>query len=181
MFKLEEGTQILAADQFALPTGEFDRIQHVSVRFLKGKTPKHWKDFSDDESNWASLPLEEAGLMAEQLKNAIINGKVHDLCLSFEPWGEDDFLSVDFDKGWAALLYNACDECAAAPCDPDRPGGLEDAPVDIGGQTPVPKMCGVEGLEKAARIVLYMLETGKLSPETKWAVNLEGDLPWLFW
>ena len=157
MFKLEEGTRILAADQFALPTGEFDRIQHVSVRFLKGKTPKHWKDFSDDESNWASLPLEEAGLMAEQLKNAIIDGKVHDLCLSFEPWGEDDFLSVDFDKGWAAILYNAC------------------------GQTPVPKMCGVEGLEKAARIVLYMLETGKLLPETKWAVNLEGDLPWLFW
>ena len=155
MFKLEEGTRILAADQFALPTGEFDRIQHVSVRFLKGKTPKHWKDFSDDESNWASLPLEEAGLMAEQLKNAIINGKVHDLCLSFEPWGEDDFLSVDFDKGWAAILYNACDECAAAPCDPDRPGGLEDAPVDIG--------------------------QGKLLPETKWAVNLEGDLPWLFW
>ena len=119
--------------------------------------------------------------MAEQLKNAILNEKVHDICLSFEPWGEDCFLSVDFDKGWAAILYNACDECAAAPCDPDRPDGLEDAPVDIGGQTPVPKMCGVEGLEKAAQIVLYFLETGKLPPETRWAVNMEGDLPWMFW
>ena len=181
MFKLEEKTQILSAGEIDLPTGDFDRIQHVSARFVKGKTPKRWKDFSDDESNWASLPPEEAKLMAEQLKNAIINGKVCDLCLSFEPWGEDYFLSVDFDRGWAAILYNACDECAAAPCGPDRPDGLEDAPVDIGGQTPVPKMCGVDGLEKAARIVLYFLETGKLSPETKWAVNLEGDLPWLFW
>ena len=181
MFKLEEKTQILSAGEIELPTGEFDRIQYAAVRFHKGKTPKCWKDFSDDESNWASLPPEEARLMAEQLKNAILNEKVHDICLSFEPWGEDCFLSVDFDKGWAAILYNACDECAAAPCDPDRPDGLEDAPVDIGGQTPVPKMCGVEGLEKAAQIVLYFLETGKLSPETRWAVNMEGDLPWMFW
>ena len=180
MFKLEEKTQILSAGEIELPTGEFDRIQHVSVRFLKGKTPKHWKDFSDDESNWASLPPEEARLMAEQLKNAILNEKVHDICLSFEPWGEDCFLSVDFDKGWAAILYNACDECAAAPCDPDRPDGLEDAPVDIGGQTPVPKMCAVERLEKAAQIVLCLLETGGLSAETKWAVNTEGGLPWEF-
>lgn len=181
MFKLEEKTQILSAGEIELPTGEFDRIQYAAVRFHKGKTPKCWKDFSDDESNWASLPPEEARLMAEQLKNAILNEKVHDICLGFEPWGEDCFLSVDFDKGWAAILYNACDECAAAPCDPDRPDGLEDAPVDIGGQTPVPKMCGVEGLEKAAQIVLYFLETGKLSPETRWAVNMEGDLPWMFW
>ena len=181
MFKLEGKTQILTAGGIELPTGEFDRIQYAAVRFHKGKTPKCWKDFSDDESNWASLPPEEARLMAEQLKNAILNEKVHDICLSFEPWGEDCFLSVDFDKGWAAILYNACDECAAAPCDPDRPDGLEDAPVDIGGQTPVPKMCGVEGLEKAAQIVLYFLETGKLPPETRWAVNMEGDLPWMFW
>ena len=181
MFKLEEKTQILSAGEIELPTGEFDRIQYAAVRFHKGKTPKCWKDFSDDESNWASLPPEEARLMAEQLKNAILNEKVHDICLRFEPWGEDCFLSVDFDKGWAAILYNACDECAAAPCDPDRPDGLEDAPVDIGGQTPVPKMCGVEGLEKAAQIVLYFLETGKLPPETRWAVNMEGDLPWMFW
>ena len=181
MFKLEEKTQVLCAGEIELPTGEFDQVQYVSARFVKGKTPKRWKDFSDDESNWANLPPEEAQQMAEQLKNAILNGKVQDITLSFEPWGEDCFLSVDFDKGWAAILYNACDECAAAPCDPDRPDGLEDAPVDIGGQTPVPKLCGVEGLEKAARIVLYFLQTGKLSPETKWAVNMEGDLPWLFW
>lgn len=181
MFKLEEKTQVLCAGEIELPTGEFDQVQYVAVRFEKGKTPKRWKDFSDDESNWANLPPEEAQQMAEQLKNAILNGKVQDITLSFEPWGEDCFLSVDFDKGWAAILYNACDECAAAPCDPDRPDGLEDAPVDIGGQTPVPKLCGVEGLEKAARIVLYFLQTGKLSPETKWAVNMEGDLPWLFW
>ena len=181
MFKLEEGTQVLSAGEIHLPTGEFDRIQHVSARFAKGKTPKGWKDFSDDESNWASLPEETRSQLAGQLKNAIVNGKVRDLCLSFEPWGEDYFLSVDFDRGWAAILYNACDECAAAPCDPDRPDGLEDAPVDIGGQTPVPKMCGVEGLERAAEIVLYFLETGKLSPETKWAVDQEGNLPWLFW
>ena len=94
------------------------------------------------------------------------------------PAGGGDFLSVDFDRGWAALLYNAIDQCAVAPCDPDRPDGREDAPVDIGGQTPVPKMCALEDLEKAARIVLHFLETGRLSPETAWAVNGAGELPW---
>jgi len=180
VFQFTEKTKILDVSQFELPTGEFDQIQFVTARFVKGKTPKCWKDFQEDESNWANLSPEEAQRMAEQLKNAIIGGKVRNLLLSFEPWGEDCFLNVDFDKGWAAILYNAIDECAAAPCDPDRPDGLEDAPVDLGGQTPVPKLCAVEGLEKAARIVMCLLETGTLSPETKWAVEMEGGLPWDF-
>ena len=82
---------------------------------------------------------------------------------------------------------SASDDLNDQPAEPesnaeDQAGDqLAPLPVDIGGQTPVPKLCGVEGLEKAARIVLYFLQTGKLSPETKWAVNMEGDLPWLFW
>ena len=118
--------------------------------------------------------------MSEELNSAITDGNVCGLCLGFEPWGEDYFLSVEFDQGWASMLYNAIDECCAAPCDPERPDGLEEAPVDIGGQTPVPKMCAVERLEKAAQIVLCLLETGGLSAETKWAVNTEGGLPWEF-
>lgn len=177
-YELSSGTEVLTAEQITLPAGEYSQVQFVTALFVKGKTPKRWKDFPDGESNWASLPPEEQRQMAEQLKNAVLNGKVKNLWLSFDPYGEDYALNVDFDKGWAALLYNACDECAAAPYDPDRPDGREDAPVDIGGQTPVPKMCAIEDIEKAARIILHFLETGRLSPETKWAVNAQGGLPW---
>lgn len=178
MFRLRPETKILTADRIDLPTGDFKEVQYVAARFAKGKTPKRWKDFPDDESNWAKLAPEEARLMAEQLKNAIVSGKVQSLWLSFDPWGEDDFLSADFDKGRAALLYNAIDLCGITPCDPDRPDAWEDAHVDIGGQTPVPMACALEDMEKAAGIILYFLESGRLSPEVKWAVESTGGLPW---
>ena len=177
-YELSPGTEILTADQITLPTGECGEVQYVTAHFIKGEPPKLWKDFSDDESNWSALPPEERTRMTEELKNAILSGKVKNLWLSFDPCGEDCALNVDFDKGWAAFLYNACDECAAAPYNPDCPDAWENAPVDIGGQTPVPRMCALEDQEKAARVVLHFLETGKLSPETKWAVNTQGDLPW---
>ena len=176
-YELPEGTRILSAGEVELPTGECSRVQYVLADFVQGKAPELWKDLPDDERNWSSLPPEEQRRMAEQLRDAIARGAVKDLSLSFDPWGEDYFLSVDFDQGWAAPLYNACDECGAAPYDPDRPDGWEDAPVDIGGQTPVPKMYALEDMEKAARVILCFLETGKLSSESKWAVNSQGGLP----
>ena len=179
MFRLSPKAEIRTADQIGLPTGEYQQVQYVTARFVRGKTPKRWRDFPDSERNWAALAPEEAQAMAEQLKNAVISGRVQGLWLSVGPWGEDDFLSVDFEQGRAALLYNACDECAAAPCDPDRPDAWEDAHADIGGQTPVPLACVLENMEKAARVILYFLENGKLSPETKWAVDFTGDLPWV--
>lgn len=180
MFQLNPKTEILPAEQVKLPTGEFQKVQYVAVRFLTGKTPKAWKNFPDEGGNWAALSPEEARRMAEQLKSAIAGGKVQALWLSFDPWGEDNFLSAGFEGGRAALLYNACDECGASPCDPDRPDAWEDAHVDIGGQAPVPMACVLEDLEKAARILLHFLETGMLSPETNWAVDFTGGLPWDF-
>jgi hypothetical protein len=179
MFQLNPKTEILSAEQVDLPTGDFSRIQYAAVCFAPGRTPERWKDFPDGGGNWAGLPPEEARRMAEQLKSAIASGGVQELCLSFDSWGEDYFLYAGFAGGWAAMLYNACDECGAAPCDPDRPDAWEDAHADIGGQTPVPMACALEDLEKAGRIVLCFLETGKLSPETMWAVNRDG-LPWDF-
>lgn len=179
MFQLSPKTKILTADQIDLPTGDNQQVQYVTAHFAQGKTPKRWKDFPDAESNWANLSPEEARLMAEELKNAIVSGKVRQLWLSFDPWGEDDFLSVDFDRGRAALLYNAIDLCGITPCDPDRPDAWEDAHVDIGGQTAVPMARALEDMDLVARIILYFLENGKLSPETKWAVEPTGGLPWL--
>ena len=83
MFQLEKNTQILDAGQICLPTGEFDRIQYVAAYFLEGKTPESWKDFQEDECNWASLPLEKARLMSEELNSAITDGNVCGLCLGF--------------------------------------------------------------------------------------------------
>lgn len=176
MFQLSPDTEILTA----VDLGGRRRIQYASAAFLRGRTPGGWKDFPDGEGNWARLPTEEALLMAEQLEEAVVKGAVEELCLSFDPWGEDEFLCAFFRGGRAALLYNACDGCGAAPWDPDRPDAWEDAQVDIGGQTPVPMASALEDLEKAGRILRRFLETGTLSPETKWAVNRQGGLPWDF-
>ena len=179
MFQLRPGTNILTGDQIDLPTGDYQEIRYAAVHFLRGETPELWKNFPDGESNWANLSPEEARLMAEQLKNAIVSGKVQNLWLSFDPWGEDYFLSADFDRGRAALLYNAIDLCGITPCGPDRPDAWEDAHVDIGGQTPVPMACALEDMDQTARIILYFLDSGKLSPEIKWAVESTGGLPWV--
>lgn len=57
---------------------------------------------------------------------------------------------------------------------PAYPKASELCPVQIGGQSPVPKMLAIEDLELAAEIVRYFLENGQLLPGTLWKTN-QGD------
>ena len=45
----------------------------------------------------------------------------------------------------------------------------EDAPVEIGGQSPVPKRFALDDLSLAAECVLYFAKTGRLYPAVPWA------------
>ena len=45
----------------------------------------------------------------------------------------------------------------------------EDAPVEIGGQFPIPKRFTLEDLALAAECALYFARTGKLYPDVQWA------------
>ncbi len=176
MFALTGGTVIQNGADASRILEEFERVQYAAVCFA-GKAPESWAGFNDDEGNWAALSAETAQAMTADLKTAIQKGNVSNVCLSFEPWGEDYFLSADFENGWMALLYNATDECAAALYD-SRRDGSDIAPVSIGGQTPVPKMCALDDFTQAAEVIAYFLEHGRFHPAMQWAILEEPGLPW---
>ena len=176
-FRLWESTHIVQGGEYDLPTGEWDGVQAVSVTFAAGQSPPDWPELPDGEGNWAQLPPQEQERLAGVLKTAIQAGAVKEVALYLDPWEEDAFLCGEFREGWATLLYTLLDECNAAPYRPECPSGEEMAPVQIGGQTPVPRMCALEDLGQAADILLWFLQTGTLYPQIQWAVQPD-NLPW---
>ena len=80
---------------------------------------------------------------------------------------------MDIEEGWAAPTFNIWDENGDAvyfqPINEKYPSVEEDAPVEIGGQTPVPKRFALDDLALAAECAIYFAKTGKLSPAVQWA------------
>lgn len=93
-------------------------------------------------------------------------------CLSMDEYCEEDFFSIDLKNGWVALMYNTWDEEGDAhgylPVNPEYEDSEEDAPVDIGGQTPVLKRNALTDLNLAAECVLHFAKTLELYPNVKW-------------
>ena len=102
----------------------------------------------------------------------IRNNQIADAWLALDEYGEEDFLSVDIANGWAALAFNTWDEEGDAhqyqPINPKYEESSEDAPVEIGGQTPVLKRNALDDLDLAAECVLHFATTGELYPNLKW-------------
>lgn len=147
-------------------------VRNVTVQFLKDATPPLWEGFAateGEEDNWIGLDTKTRKRMGEQLRDAISQEKVSSLFLSFEPWGEAHFLSAEFAGGWAAMFYDDCDEqIYYNPYNANYKTVELLAPVEIGGQTPVPKMFALNDMELAAEIAVYFLETGQFLHGTQW-------------
>ncbi len=122
------------------------------------------KHFSNNE-----LTQEVLNELAEQIRD----GKITSLLLSLDENGEEDFFTMDIEKGWAAPLFNSWNEDGDAVCfqpiNEKYAGVEEDAPVEIGGQSPVPKRFALDDLELAAECAVYFAKTGKLYPAVQWA------------
>lgn len=109
----------------------------------------------------------------DKLIQQIRNGyQIFCYCLALDEYGEEDFLSIDMDNGWAALSFNTWDEEGDAhmyqPVNPEYADSAEDAPVDIGGQTPVLKRNALNDLNLAAECVLHFAKTGQLYAGLQW-------------
>lgn len=133
-----------------------------------------WHTFPQgEENNWFFLEKEMKQKMIAQLEDAIRKGKAGTLLFSLEPWGEDHFLTVEFEKGWAAIVYMDMETGIYT-----MPYNLEYdtleilAPVSVGGQTPVPRMWAFDDMELIAKIVRYFLETGQLYPNIQWVLQV---------
>ena len=92
--------------------------------------------------------------------------------LALDEYGEEEFLSLDIDNGWAALAFNTYDEDDEAhmyqPVNVEYDISQEEAPVSIAGQTPVLKRNTLNDLNLVAECVLYFAKTGQLYPDLTW-------------
>jgi len=109
----------------------------------------------------------------DELTELILTEKVDSILLSLDENGEEDFFTMDIKAGWAALMFNVWDENGDAVCfqpiNEKYDSVEEDAPVEIGGQTPVPKRFALDDMTLAAECAVYFAKTGKLYPGVQWA------------
>ncbi|PNV62800.1 hypothetical protein C0033_07190 [Clostridium sp. chh4-2] len=115
-------------------------------------------------------------LVTQEAVNKLIfnirNNQISNAWLALDEYGEEDFLSVDIANRWVALAFNTWDENGIAhmyqPINPKYEDSQEDAPVNIGSQTPVLKRNAIDNLDLAAECVLHFAKTGELYPNLKW-------------
>lgn len=109
----------------------------------------------------------------DRLAEGIRAGKVDSLLLSLKESGEEEFFTMDVRDGWAAPMFQTVNEKGEAVCyqpiNENYDSVEEDAPVEIGGQSPVPKRFALDDLTLAAECALFFAKTGKLHPAVPWA------------
>jgi len=109
----------------------------------------------------------------DELTELIRAEQVNSLLLSLDENSEEDFFTMDIEAGWAALTFNIWNEkgdpVCFQPINEKYVSVEEDAPVEIGGQTPVPKRFALDDLSLAAECAVYFAKTGKLYPGVPWA------------
>lgn len=124
-----------------------------------------------DRKSFANSEITQEVL--DELSKLIRAGKINFLHLSLDEDGEEDFFTMDIEEGWAAPAYNILNEAGNEiyfqPINEKYPSVEEDAPVQIGGQSPVPKRFALDDLNLAADCAIYFAKTGKLSPDVQWA------------
>ena len=106
----------------------------------------------------------------QKLLSRVSEGKVSCVVASPEYWGEEDFMELDCADGWATLTWEDKDnDCWYSIFNLAEEGNLADAPPEIGGQTPVPKMHAIPDLQLAADCLAWFIKYGGLYPGAHWA------------
>lgn len=167
---------IVYGEQAVFPQGDGAKVRHVSAQFwMDAKLPPVWEKFCKlalYEDNWAKLPKDKAEELTDELVRLVRQGDVAVLFLALDACGEGPFLTLEFSGDWAAVNYMDDDHNVYYSCyNPDFTNGSELSPVEIGGQSPVPKMLALNDLGLAADIVREFLEHGKLLTGSLWKTN----------
>ncbi len=128
---------------------------------------------TQQEDNWFHLDQKTKELIINQLTDAILKEQVVSYALSLEPWGEGHYLLADFADGWATLNYiDEENQIFYTSYNPAYDTVEILAPVNMGGQTPTPKMWAFNDMALVAKITRHFLETGQLCPGTKWITGI---------
>ena len=111
--------------------------------------------------------------------------KGSDIFFYLDPNGETDFLNVLSGHGWISLFAQLFDEqtdedisyiCYNPEFEhtkemPETDTSFSDmlyTPLDLGGQSPVPKMQALTDIEAGIKAAEYFIRTGKLSTDINW-------------
>lgn len=109
----------------------------------------------------------------DRLAEGIRAGAVASLLLSLDENGEEDCFTMDVRDGWAAPTFLTTgekgEEVCFQPVNEKFDSVEEDAPVEIGGQSPVPRRFALDDLTLAAECAVCFAQTGKLHPGIPWA------------
>ncbi len=152
------------------------KVRHIWAQFwMETELSPMWEKFlemDEEEDNWAQFSAKKAQVMTDELVRLVAQGDVAALFLSLDSYGEGPYLTLEFAQGWAAINYmDDEDSVYYSIYNPLYPKAVELCPVNIGGQSPVPKTLAVEDLELTAKIVRCFLEKGQLLPGTLWKTN----------
>ena len=102
----------------------------------------------------------------------IMTAREASVFLSLDEYGEDgdSFVTADVENGWAAVAFNGWNEDGTPymyqPV--SQEGGAEEAPVCIGGQTPVAMRNALHDIALAANCLHYFALTGERYPWVEW-------------
>lgn len=134
--------------------------EDLAVRFITFDS----REYTDDEVT--------KDIVDQLVQSIRENSQIECAALSLDQYGEEDFFTVDVEKGWAALSFNTWDELGEShmylPVNAKQADLEEEAPVCIGGQSPVSRHYALDDLNLAAECVLYFAKTGELYPDLKW-------------
>lgn len=169
--------EVVYGENVILSLEDSSKVRYVTAGFRMGSTPSLWKSFDrlkNEKDNWADLSPSMAGKLTDELCCAIVHEDISTLCLSLDSWGEAVFLAFEFSGGWASIDIRDDDAQIYYVCyNPNYTKASELSPVEVGGQSPVPKMLALNDLNLTADIVRYFLETGQILPGTLWKTNRE--------
>ncbi len=111
--------------------------------------------------------------VVNKMSELIRTGKINSIFLSLDENGEENFLTIDLENGWAAPTFNRLGKQGKTffyqPINDQYANVEEKAPVQIGGQTPVAKRFALNDLDLVAKCATYFAKTGKLYPGIQWA------------
>ena len=122
--------------------------------------------YQDEMTGWVHLVPCSADLVVIQLGENYKGG------ISLDEYGEDgdSFVTADVENGWAAVVFNDWNEDGTPymyqPV--SQEGGAEEAPVCIGGQTPVAMRNALHDIALAAKCLRYFALTGERYPGLEW-------------
>ncbi len=96
-----------------------------------------------------------------------------EVCLSLDPYGEDNFLEVICGAGWLALgcSSNGGQENYYS-YNPAFAGTEELCPLTSGGQSPIEKYLAINDIEAGTAAAAYFIRTGRLYPCIDWAKQI---------